>query len=648
MRGTNTGTHPAHARATHQRLWSNKEMTHKRSVALRFLLAAGALALSASAFAGQPLFLGEARPDVAAARTTSRLLAKPDTFGLRVMRADAGVVSGNTREIELDLGGRRINLVQDAVRDLRSGSLVWSGHIRETAKAPSANPREVRSDANNSGILVRRGEGITGNVRMNGKLFRIRPLPDGNHAIIEVNEAMMPKDHPAEFDKLPNIRMPADSAQRVASSTNVGALAIDPGATATIRVMVVATNDAIAAYGGDMQALVELAVAESNQGYVNSNVGINMELASYSTTSYATAGMSTDLSRFRGTSDGYMDTIHATRDATAADVAMLVANDSSSCGLASGIGSTASTAFATAYWDCITGYYSFAHEIGHLQSARHDPATDSSTTPYAYGHGYRAPNNAWRTIMAYNCSPSCPRINYWSNPDVTYQSQAMGTTDVSHNQRVLVNTKATVAAFRGAPAGNVAPTANFSFTTSSLTANFTDSSTDSDGTIASRSWDFGDGTTSTATNPSKTYSAAGTYSVKLTVTDNGGLSNTKTQSVTVASVQTYTNSGNYTINDNSTVESPITVSGRSGNAPSSTSVAVSIVHTYIGDLKVDLVAPDGSVYTLHNHSGGSADNINQTYTVNLSTEPLNGTWKLRVNDNAAQDTGYIDSWSVTF
>jgi serine protease len=112
--------------------------------------------------------------------------------------------------------------------------------------------------------------------------------------------------------------------------------------------------------------------------------------------------------------------------------------------------------------------------------------------------------------------------------------------------------------------------------------------------------------------------------------------------------QTYTNSADFTINDNATVSSPITVSGRTGNAPSNAAVAVNIVHTYIGDLKVDLVAPDGSVYVLHNRAGGSADNINTTYTVNLSSEALNGTWNLRVNDNANQDTGYINSWSVTF
>jgi len=112
--------------------------------------------------------------------------------------------------------------------------------------------------------------------------------------------------------------------------------------------------------------------------------------------------------------------------------------------------------------------------------------------------------------------------------------------------------------------------------------------------------------------------------------------------------QTYSNTADYTISDNVTVDSPITVSGRTGNAPSNASVTVAIVHTYQGDLKVDLVAPDGSLYNIHNRTGAGTDNINKTVTLNLSTEALNGTWKLRVNDNAAGDTGYINSWSVTF
>ncbi|WP_455352682.1 S8 family peptidase [Streptomyces sp. SYSU K217416] len=110
----------------------------------------------------------------------------------------------------------------------------------------------------------------------------------------------------------------------------------------------------------------------------------------------------------------------------------------------------------------------------------------------------------------------------------------------------------------------------------------------------------------------------------------------------------FENTADYAINDNATVESPVTVSGVSGNAPATLSVPVDIKHTYIGDLKVDLVAPDGTVYTLHNRSGGSADNIIRTYTVNASAEAANGTWKLRVNDNARYDVGKIDSWALQF
>ncbi len=113
--------------------------------------------------------------------------------------------------------------------------------------------------------------------------------------------------------------------------------------------------------------------------------------------------------------------------------------------------------------------------------------------------------------------------------------------------------------------------------------------------------------------------------------------------------QTYSNANNVTIYDNYWVTSPITVSGRTGNGSATTPVAVDIKHTFRGDLRVELVAPDGSAYLLKNfNSTDSADNVIQTYTVNLSSEALNGTWYLRVTDNWVNDTGYIDSWSMTF
>lgn len=111
----------------------------------------------------------------------------------------------------------------------------------------------------------------------------------------------------------------------------------------------------------------------------------------------------------------------------------------------------------------------------------------------------------------------------------------------------------------------------------------------------------------------------------------------------------FENTADYAIADNATVESPVTVSGVSGNAPAALQVPVNIVHTYIGDLQIQLIAPDGSAYTLKAFgTGGSSDNINTTYSVNASSEVANGTWKLRVTDNANADTGKIDSWALQF
>ncbi|WP_435877067.1 S8 family peptidase [Streptomyces acidicola] len=113
---------------------------------------------------------------------------------------------------------------------------------------------------------------------------------------------------------------------------------------------------------------------------------------------------------------------------------------------------------------------------------------------------------------------------------------------------------------------------------------------------------------------------------------------------------TFTSTSALAIPDNGpAVESPITVSGLTGNAPSALQVGVDITHTYRGDLVIDLVAPDGSTYRLKSASGtDSADNVITTYTVNASSEIANGTWKLRVQDTATLDTGTLNSWKLTF
>nr|WP_309225992.1 S8 family serine peptidase [Streptomyces lunaelactis] len=111
----------------------------------------------------------------------------------------------------------------------------------------------------------------------------------------------------------------------------------------------------------------------------------------------------------------------------------------------------------------------------------------------------------------------------------------------------------------------------------------------------------------------------------------------------------FENAADVAIADNSTVESPLTVTGVSGNAPATLKVGVDIKHTYRGDLVLSLVAPDGTVYTLEDFpNNDGTDNVARTYTVNASSEVAAGTWKLRVSDLASQDIGKIDAWNLTF
>ncbi len=141
---------------------------------------------------------------------------------------------------------------------------------------------------------------------------------------------------------------------------------------------------------------------------------------------------------------------------------------------------------------------------------------------------------------------------------------------------------------------------------------------------------------------------AGTYYVRVKAFSTfSGVSLTGSYSTTTVG-PFFQNTTVFNIADNSTINSPITVSGVAGNAPATLKVSVNITHTYQGDLKVDLVAPDGTLYNLHNRTGAGADNVIKTVTINASSEVANGTWNMRVNDNANGDTGKLNSWSMQF
>lgn len=82
-------------------------------------------------------------------------------------------------------------------------------------------------------------------------------------------------------------------------------------------------------------------------------------------------------------------------------------------------------------------------------------------------------------------------------------------------------------------------------------------------------------------------------------------------------------------------------------------IGIDITHTYIADLIVNMVSPEGSVISLHSRIGGSADNIIKDYDFtnlpdlrNLQGQSVQGIWRLRISDVAGQDVGKLNKWSI--
>lgn len=183
-------------------------------------------------------------------------------------------------------------------------------------------------------------------------------------------------------------------------------------------------------------------------------------------------------------------------------------------------------------------YYSSALSSARVTAhynAAFGPATDFTyTTSPAFASFTDASVPAsGTTITAWSWTLGDGGTSTLANPTHTYSaggtySVTLTATD-SNSQSNSITKSVTVPP----PAPNQPPTAYFTSSTGSLTVNFTDQSTDPDGTIVFRAWDFGDGGTSTAANPSHTYAATGPYTVSLTVTDDDGATNTYSRSIMV-------------------------------------------------------------------------------------------------------------------
>ncbi len=310
----------------------------------------------------------------------------------------------NARKQKLRLSlfsDREIEVIADSVESPSERNIILSGRVvghRHSAVTIVVNNRAV-----------------VGHVHLPDldQHFEIRTAKDGSQTIEEV------KNQPEECNPIeaPPVK-PGERDDEIVQSDG----------PPMIDMLVVYTPAARAKMGSTeaMVALIQVGVADTNQAFLNSRVGITARLVgTLELTANETLDMSADLSALRGTTDGKWDEVHAKRTSVGADQVTLVGayNGTTSAGIGY-VSSSRSTAF-TILRTSVFRQFTFSHELGHNMGLNHSDGIESAA-------------GGFRTIMSYG---TYPRIRHYSNPSVLYNAVPTGT--ATQNSSAILNANPT-------------------------------------------------------------------------------------------------------------------------------------------------------------------------------------------------------------
>ena len=372
----------------------------------------------------------------------------PGVLNLRIGYATPEpVVRAGALSIELP-GTDEILTIDDlVVEDLDSGYALYSGdRLSET-----------------STTLVVMGADVIGTIHHDGELYGVQPLGDGLTAVYRYDAARL-RGPP---ETVPDFVIP-DAEMKESALPPLRAPPVAQDSRDQIDVLVVysATARRVA---GNIDARIALLMVDTHRAYANSGITTRLRVVhSYETPSTVVSEINSsnkeqDLQRLRIRGDGFFDDVFAEREQYGADVVILlfVNQLANVCGggiaflldhgpgdaeLAFGLSGIGRTV-ACRQHDGDT----FAHEIGHIQGASHNPEEPGALdrAPYSYGHGFCNAARNWRTVMAYNTGNRCrPRLPHFSNPTVLYQGTATGDATRRNAARVINETAIHVANFR--------------------------------------------------------------------------------------------------------------------------------------------------------------------------------------------------------
>ena len=249
----------------------------------------------------------------------------------------------------------------------------------------------------------------------------------------------------------------------------------------TYSVMIYYTAE-FAATTPNIRDFVDQVIAETNQGYINSQIPVRAKLhcTEQATIPEIKFGFdmfqnfitmkkdSYDKTRFKNHYDALRNT---------ADAAALLVNEFQYCGIGR-IGAYANGhTFSVTEKSCALGYYTFGHELGHNFGCAHDKGTHINPD-FSYGHGHliqptgSSKYSGYRTNMAYFSSGHYVKVNYYSNPDVIFPDTGTptGVAGLSNNAKVITDNRYTFAALGDESGVCEGPQSTTSTTTATTTS----------------------------------------------------------------------------------------------------------------------------------------------------------------------------------
>ncbi len=283
--------------------------------------------------------------------------------------------------------------------------------------------------------------------------YRLQYAGNNQYHVWKFNPgAMTPEAEAGHGEHIPrvNVKVPGDDdyvpedgfGERDGGGCNNGNPVLDVWLLYTV-----AARDAL---GGTTATRAEcaLAVEHANTAYIGSSMTTRMRLVAATETSYddSATTQDTDLDRLTGTADGFIDSIHATRDTYNADMVHMITNNGSGLGWCGGTTPDYDICFSVSHYSRVAATFTLAHETGHNLGCAHDRANASgcNATSYAYGHRFfGTDSNGYCTVMAYP-DGTYERVLRFSNPNVSYVGTptgiAIGQPNEAYNAQVIRDT----------------------------------------------------------------------------------------------------------------------------------------------------------------------------------------------------------------